>query len=80
MRHFIKQILDDIRRGENIDLLVTIALVLAISVLNGLGRASAELVSSITLATIGLIAIGFLVTRYRLEDIYRKEYTPDGVK
>lgn len=79
MRRFIKQILDDIRRGENIDLIVTIALVLVISVLNSLGWASAELVSSITLATIGLIGIGFLVTRYRLEDIYRKEDTPNSV-
>jgi hypothetical protein len=80
MRRFIKQLLDDIRRGENIDLLVTIGLVLAISVLNGLGRASAELVSSITLASLGLIAVGFLVTRYRLEDIYRKEDTPNSVQ
>lgn len=79
MRRFIKQVLEDIRRGENIDLIVTIALVLIVSVLNSLGWASAELVSSITLATIGLIAIGFLVTRYRLEDIYRKEDTPNSV-
>lgn len=80
MRRFIKQILDDIRQGENIDLIVTIVLVLAISVLNGFGRASTELVSSITLASLGLIAIGFLVTRYRLEDIYRKEDTPNAVQ
>lgn len=79
MRRFIKQLLDDIRRGENIDLIVTIGLVLVISVLNSLGWASATLVSSITLATIGLIAIGFLVTRYRLEDIYRKEDAPNAV-
>lgn len=73
MRRFFKQLLNDIRRGENIDLIVTIALVLIISVLNSLGWASTELVSSITLATLGLIAIGFLITRYRLEDIYQKE-------
>lgn len=79
MKRFVKQILDDIRRGENIDLLVTIVLVLVISVLNGIGWASVELVSSITLAALGLIAIGFLVTRYRLEDIYRKEDTPNSI-
>lgn len=79
MRRFIKQISNDIRRGENIDLMITIVLVLVISVLNGLGLASTELVSSITLATIGLVAVGFLVTRYRLEDIYQKEDTPNSI-
>jgi hypothetical protein len=73
MQKFLKQLWSDIQHGENVDLIVTVSLVLIISVLNALGIASVELVSSITLATLGLIAVGLLVTRYRLDEIRRKE-------
>ena len=36
--------------------------------------------SSITLATLGLIAVGLLVTRYKLSDIYRKENASNTVE
>ncbi|MGQ0600606.1 MAG: hypothetical protein ACT4QE_02795 [Anaerolineales bacterium] len=80
MRRVTKQILKDIQRGENIDLIATFGLVIVISILNGFGFASATLVSSITLATLGLIAVGLLVTRYRLDDIYRKENATNAVQ
>lgn len=72
MRRFARQVLEDIKRGENVDLIITVVLALVIAILNGLGVASPGIVSSITLATLGLIAIGLLITRYRMEDIYNK--------
>jgi hypothetical protein len=79
MRRFAQQVLEDIKHGENVDLIVTVALALIISVLNALGIASAGIISSITLATLGLIAIGMLVTRYRMEDIYKKADTENSI-
>ena len=71
MMAFIHRIVANLKQGENLDLIVTIGLGFVIAALNSLGIASSNIVSSITLATLGLIAIGLLVTRYRLEDLYR---------
>ena len=70
MLSIIQRIAEDVKRGENIDLVVTIVLGFIIAVLNSLGVASQDVVASITLATLGLIAIGILITRYRIEDFY----------
>jgi hypothetical protein len=72
MKRFLRQLFTDIVRGENIDLIITVILVMVISVLNSIGFASAQLISSITLTTLGLIAIGLLVTRYKIDDIHRR--------
>ncbi|MFX0140782.1 MAG: hypothetical protein ACFFDN_44500 [Candidatus Hodarchaeota archaeon] len=71
MKRFVIRILDDFKKGENIDLALIVILVLIITILDLLDIADNELVSSITLATLGLIGIGLLITRYRIEDIYR---------
>jgi hypothetical protein len=52
---------------------------LIIAILDVLGIAPDKLVSSVTLATLGLIAIGFLVTRYRIERIYRTTNAANSV-
>jgi hypothetical protein len=73
MKHFIKLIIEDIKKGENIDLIVTVALVIIISIFGVIGMASSEIVSSVTLAVLGLMAIGLLGTRYKIDDIHRKK-------
>jgi hypothetical protein len=80
MRRFAWRFLKDIKRGENVDLIVTVTLALIIALLNGFGVASPEIVSSTTLATLGLLAIGLLVTRYRIEDIYNRVGVTDSVR
>jgi len=69
MKKILRQIWEDIKRGENIDLLATIGLVVVIAILDILDLASPDLVSSVTLTTLGLIAIGLLVTRYKMDMI-----------
>ena len=79
MIRFVRRVLEDLKRGENIDLVVAVILALIISLLNALGVAPSGLVLSATLATLGLIAIGFLITRYRIEDILSKGETSNTV-
>ncbi len=80
MRQLLRRIIADIRQGENIDLLVTVLLVFVIAILDGLGVATDRLVSSITLATLGLIAVGLLLTRYRIEEITSKTDVRDLIR
>lgn len=80
MKQFIQRLINDIKHGENIDLIITVTLGIFISILNALGFAPPTLVSSITLATLGLIAIALLVSRHKLEDMYKKEKTKDTVQ
>jgi hypothetical protein len=79
MKKFLRRLTQDIIRGENIDLLITVVLALGISILNTLGMAPSSLSSSITLAVLGLIAIGLLATRYRIDEIGHRGDLPDTV-
>ena len=69
---FLKRILDDIKRGENIDLYVTVTLAIIISILNAIGLANSALLSSISLAILALLASAILGNRHRLDDINEK--------
>jgi len=80
MMRIFRQILEDIKRGENIDLFITVTLVAIIAVLDVLSIASTGLVASVTLATLGLIALGLLVTRYKIENIYHTHDVVNTVK
>lgn len=80
MIRLIERILEDVKRGENIDLVTAIILVAVTAVLNSLGLTSQAIVSSVTLATLGLVATGFLITRYRIESIYSREATGNTVQ
>ncbi len=72
----IRRIWNNIRRGENIDLYVTVVAALVLATLNILGKASQTWVTSLTLALLALIAISLLVNRDRLERIAQ---TTEGV-
>lgn len=75
--YFLRRIVEDVRRGDNLDMVVALALGFLIAALNILGIASSEWVSSITLVTLGLLAAGLLVMRYRIEDAYDQSQTRD---
>jgi len=63
------RIWNDIRRGENIDLYLTIILALSLVALNLIGFASEKLIAPITLAVLGLLAITLLGNRHRLDEL-----------
>lgn len=67
MKRLLRQIFRDVRKGENIDLIAIVVLVFVISLLDIFGVASQEQIASVTLATLGLLAIGLIVTRYKIE-------------
>ena len=71
---FFKQILREIKRGENVDLYVTVLAALGIAVLNLLGLAPQSLISSITLTVLGLLAVSALGNRHQFEEL-RQSFT-----
>jgi hypothetical protein len=69
---FLKRIVSDIRKGENIDLYFFAFAALTLAALNGLGLAPKTLVESVTLALLGLLAAYSLGIRDRLNGINEK--------
>ena len=57
----LNRIWQDVRRGENIDLYLTISIAIILSLLNILNLANPILVESVTLAVLGLLAVTSLV-------------------
>lgn len=68
----LSRILHDIKRGENIDLYVTVAVALGLAALNLMGIAPETWIAPITLAILGLLAISTLGSRYRFEESLQK--------
>lgn len=62
------RIWEDIRRGENIDLFITVLIAVGLAVLNIAGVAPASLIAPLTLAVLGLLAVATLGNRYKLEE------------
>ena len=79
----IRQIWQDISRGKNIDLYLTITAAIVVSVLglvNSPLKSSAQnLTAQITLAVLALLAIGTLSNRYRLERALSERYPLTGM-
>jgi len=67
-----KQIWEDIRQGENIDLYITIAFAIVLTVLNLTGIASQSLVAPLSMAILGLLAVTALGNRYRIERVLQE--------
>lgn len=65
----LQRLWKDIRRGENIDLYVTVTVAIALAVLNVIGIAPQPWVASLILAVLALLAITTLGNRYRLETV-----------
>jgi hypothetical protein len=68
----LKRIWDDVKKGENIDLYVTVVVAFGLVLLDLIGFAPQNWLSSIILAVLGLIAISTLGNRYRLEELSHK--------
>jgi hypothetical protein len=68
----VRRILADLRSGENIDTYVTIAVALGLAVLNLVSAVPADKLSGVLLAVLGLLAVGVLATRVKLETLVRE--------
>lgn len=65
----LRRIWDDLRKGENIDLYLTIAAALAFVALNLAGVASTALLAPLTLAVLALLAVTSLGNRHRMDEL-----------
>lgn len=68
----LRQIWDDIRHGENIDLYVAAPLAIFIAILGIFGITSPQLISSITLVILGLLATSLLTSRHSVKELSQK--------
>lgn len=64
---FLNNIWKDIKRGENIDLYITVVFAIVLACLNLVGLASPNLLDSVLLAILGLLAFSSLGTRHYIE-------------
>jgi hypothetical protein len=65
----LQRLWEDIRRGENIDLYVTVTIAIVLVVLNVVGIAPQTWVAPLILAVLALLSIATLGNRYRLETV-----------
>ena len=75
MRVFHK-IWSDIRRGENIDLYLTVLVAFGLGILNIVGSAPPAWITSVTLAALGVLAISALRTEYHIGELLQKLPAP----
>lgn len=66
------KIWSDIRKGRNIDLILTVAVSFAVVLLNLLGVTSSSLIASLTLTVLGLMALSSLESRYQVSELEEK--------
>jgi|SanBayMetagenome_1026888.scaffolds.fasta_scaffold24280_2 hypothetical protein len=74
----INRFLTDIKRGENIDLYITVTVALSLTLLNVLGLASQATIAPMTLAVLGLIAVNGLVNRHKIDEALNVVRTNSG--
>ncbi len=68
----VRRALDEIRRGENIDLYIATPLALLVAVLGVFGVTSPELISALTLVILSLLANSLLTSRHEVKDLSRQ--------
>lgn len=68
----LNRILNDIKRGENVDLYLTVPTAILVGIFNLAGVLSPTLVAPLTLVVLGLITITILGSRYRVEQLADK--------
>lgn len=68
----LSRILHDIKRGENIDLYLTVPTAILVGILNLVGILPPTFVAPLTLVVLGLITITILGSRYRIEQLTDK--------
>jgi hypothetical protein len=76
----LRQAWDDIRRGENIDLYVAAPLAIVIGLLGIFGVTSPQLISSVTLVILALLATSLLKSQHAVKELSQKlMQTPDTI-
>lgn len=68
----LQRIWEDIRRGENIDLYVTVTVAIALAALNIAGIAPQAWIAPLNLAVLALLAVATLGNRHRFEGILKQ--------
>ena len=68
----LQSVWEDIRRGENIDLYVTVVVAIALAALNIAGVAPPNWIAPLNLAVLALLAVATLGNRHRLEGILKQ--------
>lgn len=68
----LERIWRDVRSGESIDLYATIAIAFVVVILSLVSSVSSNVVSSLTLTVLGLLAISNLVNRHRVEELIKQ--------
>jgi hypothetical protein len=69
----LNHIWEDIKRGENIDLYITVSAAIVLAIVNVSGFSTVSYLPTITLAILALLAISSLGNRYRLDRILQGE-------
>jgi hypothetical protein len=64
----LREIWEDIRTGQNLDIYITVALSVIIAILGITGKTTQEIIFSAILATLALISSGLLVNRHQNEE------------
>lgn len=68
----LHRVWEEIRRGENIDLYVAAPLAIFVAVLGVFGVTSPQVVSSLTLVILGLLATSLLTNRHTMKELSEK--------
>ncbi|MEM7536803.1 MAG: hypothetical protein AAF639_31780 [Chloroflexota bacterium] len=69
---FLHRIWADVRQGENIDLYLTVFVAILLVILNLLGVAPDSMLTPLTLAVLGLLAVTMLGNRYQFEHLVNR--------
>lgn len=72
MREVLQQFLEDLRRGENIDLYVVSVAAVVLAVLNLVGVDSGRWATSVSLGALGVLAFAMLGNRHRIDSVVRE--------
>jgi hypothetical protein len=68
----LQQIWGDIRKGENIDLYLTVGIAIVLAIMNILGIAPSSFLAPLTLAVLALLAVSNLGNRYKLDSLLQR--------
>lgn len=69
---FLRRIWTDVQRGENVDLYVTVFAAILLVILNLLGVVPSTMLTPLTLAVLGLLALATLSNRYQFEGLVKQ--------
>lgn len=69
----LQRIWKDIRRGENIDIYITIALVFILGIFNFFSPSSSTLIFTVILAALGILAVSALKTEHHFEEVIQNQ-------